>query len=644
MSGIPQVRADNFGNTVNIDAPEALQEGAVNIEYLPIEILINIFSNLDPGQLTECRLVCKRWNFAVLDKSTWFRIFASRFGTGASFPSLSGSKFWTIEYFRRIKTYKKWNKATALHRSYQLINNEFFHVDTCLVNFPQGKLLTSSRLLGNVSICNLENGKNQAFIPGNHIFTEISSYSITWNYMLVGKRTGELYLKNLFTSTSSVSGKVSLVKMISESSTNDAILATALNPNAGKPKEIFDCISGSYLGFVKVWSSKGTLVKEFNFGESIYNIVTDFRHFIIAQTKTSLVFVQLGDSLVRKVRLDFEIDNFERCFMDFDSGGKNVIISYDKHIRAVNFESLDEVRIKGIDLEESIITLRAKMQIVDLRRPLKQDASIVGGDGLLYANVLSDDSVIIWNVRDTRTKIIPACTIRPTFSKHAPEIPADIPLITTVALNSSVIVIGGYNGFTNLHNVFTGDYIKECSAKLPRKLTYGYHDLVPISNIELNEDQAATNGVIVCGDKIQYFQFDDSDNTSTKVASKKRVNFGSSNKNENYKQIRDGIEDYDKFQEQEEQSFRLFDKYNGKLDDDDDELSIALAVSQSYRQKNLDSTDDIELAIAMELSKQSELESSKFRRRSSEASRGQDETLDEDDEIRKALELSLLDQ
>lgn len=627
------IEVDGLGNTIKNVTQSVESSKYITINDLPNEILIQVFSNLDPIQLCSMRLVCRHWNHAVLDRSTWIKSFGLKFGTRLTFPSVSNSKLWILEYLYRLKMYKKWKKAIATHKNYQLLNNEYGLVDFALTNFAQDKLLTFARISGDISMCNLNNGKNQTFIPGNHLLTQITCYSVNWTYLLVGKLNGELFLKNLITSTSSGSNRSSLIQFEDEQgSRDDTITGCCLNYHFDKRKESIDCISTTIKGSLKCWNLGGKLLKKVKLDEPIIAVKSDFKNYIIAQGQEKTFIVHFRTFEIISIDLGISLENFENSFVDVDYGDSNIVICYESTIKVVNFKNLGNIRLKEVMLPSDVSILESKFQTVPYNKLHSRDSEIAGSDGLMCANILSDDTVIVWNIREPATQIVPQCTITPIFNKHHPAIPNDRTYATSIALNSSIIAIGGYNGFTNLYNVFTGDYIRECSIKFPKRLSHMYLHTIPIKDIQLNDSPTASNGIIICGDAIQYFQFGDPKQQSTTTA-KKRLNVGPSNKQVVHQNIKDEIDDYENLQESKRKRELLFAKYNGdNYDDNDDELSIAIAMSESFQNSSgsnvgsIENDEDAQLKLAIELSKSTETEPVN------------------DDDLEQILRLSLIDQ
>ncbi|KAK6454027.1 F-box ubiquitin ligase [Scheffersomyces xylosifermentans] len=667
---------DELGNTV-VDfggkySTDTIKEDAkVNINDLPTEMIIHIFANLDPVYLNTVRTVCKRWNFVINDRQTWINSFNLKFNTPKVFPSLTNSANWMSEYFTRLQVMKNWKRSTALHYTYQVINNEYRLNDTVLTNFAsnngQGKILVFSKYPGNIALGNLTNGKNQSFIPGgNSSFYENLAHSLNWNYLLLGKANGDITLKNLITSTSSGSNRLSYTKFVDSEDAEDKspVMAVELNSfGMDKYKTKIDAISGSFSGKLKLWNLNGQMLKMIKFpGEIILGIKSNFRKWIIVSTDSNVYIVDLTtQEVAAKIELGFTVANTEdpsahsyydsyskvKNSLDVDFGDSNIIVCYQSIIKVFNFKDLNNIRTRELRLKDDVVVEKCKLQTMSNSRVLgTRNPQVIGGDGLLFANSLSDDTVIVWNVRDDEhtSTIVPHCKISLTFkdikytttsSLFSPILDRNLPYITTIALNSSVIAIGGYNGVSNVYDVFTGKFVKEIYVKFPRKFTHMYQELIPVTEIRLNDDQQETNGLIICGDTVQYFQFGESKTssvTNSDAAKRQKGGFGNYGKSKTKKKIKDGMEDYtsQKFLERQrqEQEQQLLDKYNGRdFDDDDEELSLALALSQSVN------TSTLKLRLALELSKH-------LHESDAQAAAIDEE---EDEVMRKVMELSLRD-
>ncbi|RLV94285.1 hypothetical protein JA1_001885 [Spathaspora sp. JA1] len=653
-----------------------------NINELPTELLIAIFSQLDPVYLNLIRLVCKRWNFVINDRETWTNAFTNKFHTPKIFPSLSSNCM--TEYFMRLNIIKNWKKGHAIHSFYQLINNEYRFNDLTRCDFTQDRIMIFSKRHGNITSGNLHSGRNQSYIPGGSNLN-ISCVAMNGNYLLMGKLNGEVHLKNLVTSTS-VSSRSSYQVFSSGEQQDLPVMCVCMNDNPDKFKTRVDAITGGYNGIVKCWNFQGKLVKSFQFEQQIvYNVASDFQKYIILNTDSKLVIIDYQSlEIVHELDLGLTIENTEdpnnasyfqnliqsKNKLDVDYVDKNIIICYDTIIKVFNFES--GIRQRQLDLKTSIV--KSYLQTCSEHKLLSNNSrnrTIIGSDGLLYVNLLADDSVIIWNVREDSSKIEPIVHIQPSlnYMKYSPMlhdaiVQRDLPYIVDIAITSTILAVCGYNGLCNIYDVYTGKFLREISLKFPKKFEHMHDRLIGDVYIKLNPNQIDCNGVIVCGDTVQYFQFGDLQPVNlSKTKKQKSINLGVHSKHESKKKIKDGMDEYTSQKYNQKMTHALLDKYNGtQYDDEDEELSIALAISQSYQNSSKGESDssefidpslDDDLLLAIELSKQEKEAEEEEARRNEElafhepiqmSSRQEERLNDEEiEELRKALELSLLE-
>lgn len=635
---------DSLGNTIikpshkpNNQVPK---HPKLTINDLPPEILIQIFTNLDPIYLNTLRLVCKNWNYIINDKELWMKSFQLRFNipiTSSSFPSLSQSLNWMNEYFTRLQVNKNWKRGISVHKTYQIINNEHRFNDITMVDFGMNKILTYDKRYNNISIGKLSDGKNQGFIPGSisGFLTDVLCFDINWNYLVTGMKNGEVILKNLYTSTSA-SQRSSVTKF--DTMEDSPIMDIIMN------KDLI--ISGSYNGNLRCWNLQGKVVKEFRLEEVIYNISSDFKKHIIVNTDRHIFVIDYqAEEIISKIDLGFIINENEpleydllirlKNKLDVDYGTKKVIICYKSHIQVFYFDNHSHREMK---LDQNVEVIDSRFQIATSNKFFNRNTYVVGQDGLLYGNLLSDGSVIIWNVREDSVLITPITQIYPELDhkKYSHGLNHAIARhnlleITSFAMNGTMLAIGGYNGLTNVYDVFTGKFIREISIKYPARFQHMHNSLVPISSIQLNPSQTDNNGIIICGDAVQYFEFGEIKQPPGKQPQRRQMQKSLNNrgKNESVKKIRDGLEDYDEEKHRQSHADRLLDKYNGnKYEDEDEELMMALALSESMN----NSRDASQISVNESLLTPEEL-----------VGEGQQDEEEMDEELRRALELSLIE-
>lgn len=571
---------DPLGNTPSNEVPHR-GASCLRINEFPIEILILIFSNLAPVDLKDLRLVCRKWNDAVLDKSAWTNAFNNKFGTEKVFPTVTRSPMWLAEYFGRVATLRRWAKAKPFAHLYQLLNSEYGAVDHVRADFVHDRILTFSRASASVSMCTLTLGKNQAYVPDNYIFTGILSYDANWNYLCVGKTTGEVYVKNLITATSSGSSRLSVTTL---GECGLPAVGVNINPECDKRKEKADVVVISNDGTLHFWTLAGKICGSLKLQGVPMFLKTDFCSHVVVVTHDHIHVVDFATHtllLSRKHGWNFNETEF-KVICHFDLHDNNVVICHLQKVKVFHFDD------SAICAAEA--TTPSDVHIIDgtMQESFhKRNPNIAGGDGLLYALTLSDGSVTTFNIRGVSGTIAMNARIYPFADGKSPQGVAEY---TKVALNSTVIAIGAFADWIHFYDAHSGQYLRE-GTKIARK--WVRFQILPILAIQFGPTGAC--GIVISGNVVQYFRFGDT------APSRKKPNApaGSDASTRKAKQqhIKAQIEEYDAHQHQQQQQELMADKYNGTVfDDEQEELRVAIALSASYAHTR---DDDLLRALAL---------------------------------------------
>lgn len=573
---------DALGNILH--AEPAPLPPRVSINDFPVEILIHVFSNLSPVEFGTLRLVCHKWNYALSDKSVWANAFSNRFGTGPVFASATRSHMWLLEYYGRISATKRWAKLKASAQLYRLINNEYGMVSHVETDFVHDRILVSSTVSGAISYCTLTLGKNQVFIPDDPYFSRILAHDASWAYLCWGRTTGEIYLKNLATSTASGPNRLSLTKLReAEEGTEVAIKSVILNRDPDKFKGKSDILSVTASGLLEFWSLSGTKLSTFDLEEETFFLDTDFKLFVVAVTSLHVLIVSFeSKEILHKFEHGWEfLGKPVAAHVDF--GDNNLVICTDLEFRVFHFDSLSFSVLDGKSPQD--------VQIIDgtmQKSRFPRNKSIMGSDGLLYALTLSDGSVCVFNIRDAPSNIKFTTRIMP-FSDSRFESLRQAAQFTKVAINSSVVAIGSFTDWIHIYDSHLGEYLRE-GTKLQRKVTR--EGVGTISKIEFGPSGAC--GVVVCGDIVQFFRFGEA--AAAKQKPNTPVASDTSNKRELHRHIKAQIDDYDSQEHIRHTQEKLADKYNGtNFESEQDELRMAMALSASCT----NTEDDLERALAL---------------------------------------------
>lgn len=561
---------DALGNTV--ESTELVYQPAVHINDLPDEIFIQIFSNLTPTDLKDLRLVCRKWNYAVLDKSTWTRAFDNRFRTGKVFASATRSSIWLLEYFGRMHILRKWAKARAHAQLYFIANDAYGVVDHVQSDFVNDRLLTFSKILGAISLCTMSLGKNQVFIPESNLFAHIVAYDMNWSYLCIGNSTGDVYLKNLITATSSGSGHISTKKLVDG---GPPPLAVKINKDFDKRKEAADLLILGADGVLTLWNLNGVALAALELKDSFLAMDTDFKTVIVVLSQSHIIVIDFNTKdVLAKIAHGIALRSCPRAF-HIDYHDQNIILGYEQTLKIFKYDSSHELHLQGL-VPDGVTIIGGNIQPCYNSR----NTDIAGGDGRLYALTFSDGSVGVLNIRDQTNPITYKTRIMPFEDAR---MVLGIKEHTKVALNSCVIAIGNLSDWIHFYDAHSGKYLRE-GLKVSRKLT---RNSMPILEIHFSPTEAS--GVVVCDDTIQYFRFGEA------AVSKKRLNTpqttDTNTRRAIARHIKAQVEDYDEQQHLKAQSELMADKYNGiDFEDEQDELRVALALSASCTASNDEET------------------------------------------------------
>lgn len=569
---------DSVGNTYNTEEDESHLKHKAHINDLPSEVLLNVFCNLSPVDLKDIRLVCRQWKDVVLDKAAWIRAFDNRFLTGEVFSSVTGSQSWILEYFGRVALLRTWAKAKSISKLYSL-NSEYMAVDRVAADFVHDRLLTFSHMLGTVTSCTLTLGKNQVFIPEHHLFSRTLVFDVNWNYLCVCLASGEVYLKNLITATSSGSQRLSVSTI---ASLGEPIVDVKLSPECDKYRERTDIVLMTSSGGIKFLNLNGKILFDLALDEPALFIDTDFKKSVVALTSAHIYIIDFQKKLmVQKIQHGWEFDEIPPvCDVDFFD--LSVILGYNNIFRVFHISGNEYLETEGESPPDTII-IDGTIQDCSKER----DDSVAGGDGRLYALILSDGSVCVFELREAKRTIAFKTRIMPFTDDRTPR---NIHSFTKVALNSSVIAIGALADWLHFYDAHSGQYLRE-APKVSKKLT---HDrMVPILCIKFAPSGAS--GVVVSGDVVQYFRYGDLPPEAKRPNAPQASDL--SNKRAIQQHIKTQLNEYEELEHNKHQAAVLADKFNGTtFESEQEELRMAMALSAS----TID-VEDSDLAVALAL-------------------------------------------
>jgi len=563
-----------------------------NFLNLPVEIIIQVLSYLEVSDLYNIAETCQSLNHIINDEELWKNLFIKKFHTN-HFSSISSSYKFSVELLERNEILHRWRKSTGIHKIFTINTTS---VEKVIFNYP--KVLSFSDQ-GDINIASIDKGKTDVTIP---MTTPVgcTSYSFNTYASVFGRIDGKIYGKLLAT-------RSYLSSMTEFNRAHDGMVTSVHNDD-------MNCYSGDEKGNVFTWDLKnGEFLKNYKVdtADAVINI-KGFNGLIIALTSTHITIIE-NDS-VRSFEHDKGVD-----FFDVDFGGKNIIVGnlHDLYIYSYHKYSMGRVSKISIGEDDEIWSIGLENKKYSSGRDLK----IAGYDGCNFGVVTKIGRCLTFNIRDSKLSnhgkmetLSPQCEIFPIFDTL--KIPNGIPPINSISINSSVVLLGSYNGFAAVYDALTGGFVKLVSNRIPKRylpLTQPPY-LIPVKFVELSPKNQ-TNGILIVNNVVQYFQFGKALHDFQKSQKKKKSLAGvaSDRKDKLMKKIKNDINELYYEEDEKFKQDQLLDKYNGMDLTEQEEMELAMVLNHSLNDKthktgkenddDLDDEIDEELSRVLELSK-----------------------------------------
>lgn len=556
-----------------------------NFLKLPVEIIIQILSYLDVGDLYNIAETCQALNHIINDEELWKNLFIKRFHTN-HFSSVSKSYKFSVELFERIEIIHCWKKSTGTHRIFTI---DAMSIEKVILDYP--KLLSFSDR-GDINIASLDRGKTDTSIPMTTP-TGCTSYSFNTYASVFGRIDGKIYGKLLATK--------SYLSSITEFNKTHEGMVTAIHNDDLK------CYSGDEKGTIFTWSLKtGEFLKEYKVSNDAVMKIQGYNDLIVGLDSKHIHIIE--NDVIRSIPYSGGADFFE---VDFSGG--IVIVGNVQELSMYSYHRSSFGRLTKLSVgdRDEIWKIGLEKKTYSSSRDLK----IAGYDGCNLGVVTRLGRVMSYNIRDLRLRtgtglLQPQCEITPIFDTL--RIPEGIPPISSISINSTVVLLGSYNGFAAVYEVLTGEFVKLVSNRIPKRylpLTEPPY-LIPVKFVELSPKNQ-TNGILIVNNVVQYFQFGKALHELQRSQKKKKSLAGVSGdrKDKLMKKIKHEVDEmhYESYEQYKEDL--LLDKYNGNDAEDQEQIELAMALNRSMNETpndiDIKDGDDIdeELLRALELSK-----------------------------------------
>ncbi|ESX01812.1 hypothetical protein KL918_004783 [Ogataea parapolymorpha] len=575
---------------------------------LPLELLMVVFRFLDPGSLKNMALVCKTWYRLSKDNSMWMQIFKERFSSiGSVFPRVSRTRLWRTELIERETLIKNWKKGKGVHNTYNL--ESLFYTTDLQCDFKTNRLISLNKNTGNLVTCSLNNGANIDLQPST-IPSGTTAYAMSKHSIVFGRWDSKVF-------GSLINHKNILLSGIKEfKGAGHRGMVTCVNVNQtelGKEGKI-GAITGDENGTIVGWDlKKGAQVAHCKICEAtIAKVDSDYKDVIVVlDTQGALYVVKNMFNVfdctpeVHELQVSLEINPQNVMFMKMyvDYGDSNIVLIDENTVEIISYR---DNLVRRFVTEEPIYKSSLEQNSTAFT---KRDVELVGTDPLFLAILLKSGRVLVINVRAYEYQIRPVLDILPRLAYEDDDYQrvvainqnVDLPALSEIAINSLVVAVGSYNGKIEFYDITTGEFFRKIAIKSSSKMLQQVgSQLLPITNIVM--DQSLSAGVVAYGSMVQFFKFGDFyKELETK---RKKKNFKERKYSNNH--IKEAIKDYEYELHEEAQTASRLQKYNGDhLEDSDEELQMALALSMSINETSVGSQEqDDDLLVAIELSKQ----------------------------------------
>lgn len=171
---------------------ESGQSQHMSLANLPTELLIQVFSHLDPQTLQEMGLVCHSWHNLIKDNTVWYRVFVARYPRAVPvFSATLRTKSWRRELIHRDELLCAWTRGRSSVRTYSLAR-DLSRPSSVLADFQRGRMLAYDATMGGLLTCDLSSGRGISHalcaIPAG-----CTTYSVGRHFMIFGRWDGSVY-------------------------------------------------------------------------------------------------------------------------------------------------------------------------------------------------------------------------------------------------------------------------------------------------------------------------------------------------------------------------------------------------------------------------------------------------------------------
>ncbi|GME95413.1 unnamed protein product [[Candida] boidinii] len=465
--GMGSAKIDKLGNTIpnandnlilqnllinsNNNTDKYIHNNKISFSFLPIELLILIFSYLDPLTLKSIGYVCKNWYNLSKDNTVWLQVFKSRFNGLNKFSSVSKSTKWKQELIQRELLLKKFTKSQGSHNTFNILSTGL--ITEIHYDFNTNKIVSFGKNTGNLLISSFSNGKFKELyyylIPSG-----TTSYDIGKNCICYGRWDGKIFgnyfvknnlqetklyefidNKNCYTNFNSPPnnntlhhGLITSVH-VNQTENYSNIINAHSNINLSNFENTINCFTADNSGLLIGWNilKRHSIIKLKIGNNGIIKIYSNFKDYIIVINNIGELFVIYFDFKILKYGLDLikdpiikkltniNIDDLININLIVDYYSDNLILISEKKIDIFKFKNDSNFgNNKNFKVLNDDIIYKVTNELKnDNLNSNSFNPLIAGNDSFNLAILLRSGKIMIFNVRDVQYDLKPILSFYP---------------------------------------------------------------------------------------------------------------------------------------------------------------------------------------------------------------------------------------
>ena len=492
------------------------------VDYIPDEVLVHVFSSLEPEAIKIASATCRRWRAVISDEQCWRSAFSNYF-KALPLKRISPTS-WRNEYLTRVRLAKDWNRGRYAVQFDPRVGS----IDEMYIDELEGRMYVGSLEKGAVTICHPATGKierDSIHFSDDNEPLEIGAVKIDKYRIAVGYMTGNVSLITNFREKSSFStrrlrgahdGAVTCINWLAG---NVGILAT-----------------GGFDGDVRVWDVSAALCIRILGGDGspITHLGLDEHKFVVGSTRSGECLVWEADlkSLIPKAihsmhkrQAASAVSTYEEpqrlLFQSSLRVANDMLFGFvyegeSRHLATgvSDFETTSSIMLWNIDS----CSQRFKLVGHEVATVLKWDLPEAGSGGKAASLLIAGDltgSLFIWSIPDLSQKhdaVIALSPIRTFFKPH--EAP-----ISSLIFDAHKIISASRDGKIQVMDSMSGKVIRYLAFKQTRS---PWHRVEGEERVAVRHIWSSATSVVTCmGNSIKYWSFD-SENTSNGTPKKKK--------------------------------------------------------------------------------------------------------------------------